>query len=188
MISIADRGRAFLVAAGAAALLAGTTPVHAQTGREDAETACAAGDFAAFFDAFVRSEAARRWFATDAIGYTLVGPGPRVVSTRKVPAKTYALFPIEAVDFEYFPAGQPGGKDHIDFRIDEAKPDQRLVDWARVRYDGEGADGEYLGNRIDRNGRKLAEDAHPVHEGRLTFVRGRNCWILTQDTRYLPNR
>jgi hypothetical protein len=135
---------------------------------EQARAACTSGSFNAFFQAFVRSQAVRDQYTASTLT-RVVDRKPQVVRR-----EAYRSFPVALSDNTYVaPDEQPPGAPPRYLRVTFTKgaAGEHQVNWVRVLYDGNG-------NDRDGQARVRATVGAP---GRLTFRRGGNCWMLSDD-------
>lgn len=146
--------------------------------------------FADFFDAFIRSKAARVKYSAAQIHYTVYSGG-RVLSDEILGPGNYTRFPVQMVDYYYKPVTPAfaGDEDeYLDIQFNQSQTGDFSVDWARVHFDGQSEGGDNLGNPLGADGKPLARGAHPDPEGQLLFQAVGSCWKFVSDVRFKADR
>lgn len=146
---------------------------------EQAVLACKAGDYRAFFNLVVQSQAVRNSFTADMVDFAEAG-GPAT----PIPRAAYDRFPIRMVDFQWRSAAplRNGDKDeHILTTLSLTKANSIVAEWTRVHYRPPFSGEENLGTPYDVDGKRY--DAHRPGHGTLLFLAKDGCWYLAGDTR-----
>lgn len=134
---------------------------------KQAETACAAGRFPEFLEAFVRSRSVARHYSARRV---LVA---RAASRTEVVGAAYAGAPITLMDHRWVTAasatrGAPF--DRVELEINQSSDNRVLVEWRPVEYGPPGPEEE--------EGRILRQTGPG---GALLFAPTDHCWALVED-------
>ena len=139
---------------------------------ETAGKSCERRDFRTFFDSFIRSPAVRDRYTAATITMTTKG------STRRVARDRYFDFPIALRDYTYIAKSSEGAgpneSEYLRLNFNTANDNRQRIDWVRVRYAGNGNDGD---------GTAKIEGTIGL-PGYLLFNPTKECWELIQDTVY----
>jgi hypothetical protein len=152
---------------------------------ERAITACRAGDFRGFFDAFVRAETVRNVFTAPTVVVARYGADGRPPARGETPRDDFDDFPIRVEDVYWRPASsvsEAGGDEYLQLEFDESQSRVFAVSWTRVRYDGRSEGGDDLGTALTPDGIPLQPGGFP--DGRLLFRPHQDCWRLVADERF----
>lgn len=152
---------------------------------ERANTACRAGDFRGFFDAFVRAETVRSVFTAPTVVVTRYGADGRAPERSESPRYGFEGFPIRVEDVYWRPAksvSEASEDEYLQLEFDEGQSEVFAVSWTRVRYDGRTEGGDDLGEALAPYGLPLQAGRLP--DGRLVFRPYQDCWRLVADERF----
>jgi hypothetical protein len=150
-----------------------------------------ADGYAAFFEAFARSDAVRKKYAASTVNLIQSDPVTGRQTQRRADGRAYVdgradwEFPIQIVDYDYKPTQpvRPGDEDeHVKLEINQSQSNQISVEWTRVRYDGLSDGSDDLGAAFDLDGRPY--DRARGADGQLLFEPRDTCWALVADIRH----
>jgi hypothetical protein len=153
----------------------------------DAARACqssGADGYAAFFDAFIRSEEVRRKYSAPKISVARPAASGDGSVTKSTPVSEYHDFPITMEDHYRRPARPSGPDEYIEVVMNQSSSNRISVEWTRVRYTGTSDGGDDLGTPVMPDGRPY--DPERQADGQLLFAPTADCWELVADIRFKP--
>lgn len=148
--------------------------------REDIGKACATQNFDSFVEIFVSSPEIRQAYSSPTIAYTLRGEGHHVLSTRKISAKDYTMFPIRVDGVQWYSTDEAGdksaGSTPVDVEVHDDLDTISTIDWTRTPGDTQRRQSDPSGHQ-----------SHSGPDGRLIFKAGKGCWLLSEDIRFVKH-
>jgi hypothetical protein len=184
MTSLVVKGSARMALAGAVSLglpiaeQDAAASVADSSAQEDIGKACATQNFDSFVEIFVSSPEIRQAYSSPTIAYTLRGGDHRVLSTRKISAKDYTMFPIRVDGVRWYSADESGdksaGSTPINVKVHDDLDTISTIDWTRTPGDTQRRQSDPSGDQSDSG-----------PDGRLVFKAGKGCWLLSEDIRFV---